>query len=136
VSSQQNAPSDGVWEGDACSLVEAFRAGSITPPEALEMSLQAIEHSDLNAFCHIDAEGAHLAASAADIELPFGGIPIGVKELDPVAGWPYSEASLVFADRIGDHTSTMVERLSDSGRLVRGDRGGCCRRPRDPRHGR
>ena len=120
VTSQQNAPSDGIWQGDACSLVDAFREGSITPPEALEMSLQAIEHSDLNAFCHIDAEGAHLAASAADIELPFGGVPIGVKELDPVKGWPYSEGSLVFKDRMSGHTSTMVERLSGAGAVLVG----------------
>jgi Asp-tRNA(Asn)/Glu-tRNA(Gln) amidotransferase A subunit family amidase len=120
VSSQQNAPSDGIWEGDACSLVEAFRAGSITPPEALDMSLQAIERSELNAFCHIDLEGAHLAASKADIELPFGGVPIGVKELDPVKGWPYSEGSLVFKDRVSGHTSTMVERLSGAGAVLVG----------------
>ena len=82
------SPIDGIWEGDACSLVDAFRAGTITPPEALEMSLLAIEHSQLNAFCHIDLEGAHRAASGADVDLPFGGVPIGVKELDQVKGWP------------------------------------------------
>jgi aspartyl-tRNA(Asn)/glutamyl-tRNA(Gln) amidotransferase subunit A len=114
------APIDGTWTGDACSLVDAFRAGSITPPEALEMSLQAIEHSSLNAFSHIDLEGAHRAASEADVTLPFGGVPIGVKELDPVAGWPYSEASLVFADRIAEYTSTMVERLSGAGAVLIG----------------
>ncbi len=114
------SPLDGIWEGDACSLVEAFRAGSITPPEALEMSLQAIEHSKLNAFCHVDLEGAHRAASEADVDLPFGGVPIGVKELDQVKGWPYSEASLVFADRVGKHTSTMVERLSGAGAVLVG----------------
>ena len=84
------------------------------------MSLQAIENSDLNAFCHIDPEGAHRAASEADVTLPFGGVPIGVKELDPVAGWPYSEASLVFADRTSVHTSTMVERLSGAGAVLVG----------------
>ncbi len=114
------SPIDGAWTGDACSLVDAFRAGSITPPEALEMSLQAIEDSGLNAFCHIDLEGAHHAASEADVNLPFGGVPIGVKELDPVAGWPYSEASLVFADRIAEYTSTMVERLSGAGAVLVG----------------
>ncbi|MFZ0665242.1 MAG: amidase [Acidimicrobiales bacterium] len=107
-----------VWEGDACSLVEAFRAGTITPPEALELSLQAIDRSSLNAFCYVDSEGAGRAAESADVSLPFGGVPIGVKELDPVTGWPYSEASLVFAGRTAGYTSTMVERLVGSGGAV------------------
>src|SRR3984957_18211882 len=105
------------WTGDACSLVDAFRSGSITPSEALEMSLGAIESSGLNAFSHLDSEGARQAASKADVSLPFGGVPIGVKELDSVTGWPYSEASLVFADRIGTYTTTMVQRLLAAGAI-------------------
>jgi hypothetical protein len=33
---------DQPWPGDACSLVDAFRAGTIIPTEALELSLAAI----------------------------------------------------------------------------------------------
>src|SRR5580658_3647787 len=113
------APNDSLsgetWLGDACSLVDAFRSGSISPTEALDMSLQAIESSDLNAFCHLDPDSARQAAAKADVSLPFGGVPIGIKELDPVKGWPYSEASLVFADRIGAYTTTMVQRLVSAG---------------------
>ena len=46
---------------------------------------------------------------------PFGGVPIGIKELDNVEGWPATEASLVFEDRIATYTSTMVERLVRAG---------------------
>jgi len=106
-----------IWTGDACSLVEAFRSGSISPLEALDMSLAAIEGSSLNAFCHLDPDGARRAATDADVSLPFGGVPIGIKELDPVAGWPYSEASLVFAGRVADYTSTMVERMVGAGAI-------------------
>ena len=106
--------------GDACSLVEAFRSGALTPVEALELSLAAIDASGLNAFCHLDTDAARRAAENADISLPFGGVPIGVKELDPVAGWPYSEASLVFAERVATHTSTMVERLRAAGAVTVG----------------
>ena len=45
--------------------------------------------------------GARAAAAAADVSLPFGGVPLGVKELEPVEGWPATEASLVFDDRVG-----------------------------------
>ena len=64
----------------------------------------------------LDADGARAAAPPdADVTLPFGGVPIGVKELEPVEGWPATEASLVFADRVADHTSTMVRRLEAAG---------------------
>jgi aspartyl-tRNA(Asn)/glutamyl-tRNA(Gln) amidotransferase subunit A len=64
---------------------------------------------------NVDEEGARAAAATADVHLPFGGVPIGIKELDPVAGWPQTEASLVFRDRVSDHDSTMVARLKAAG---------------------
>ena len=36
-------------------------------------------------------------AASADVSLPFGGVPMGIKELEPVEGWPYTEAALVKA---------------------------------------
>ena len=45
-------------------------------------------------------------------------MPVGVKELEPVAGWPQTEASLVFRDRVATRTSTMVERLLGAGGAV------------------
>jgi Asp-tRNA(Asn)/Glu-tRNA(Gln) amidotransferase A subunit family amidase len=103
------------WSGDACSLVDAFRAGERSPVEELEASLSAIEASDLNAFSSLDAERARERAAAADVALPFGGLPLGIKELEPVAGWPATEGSLVFADRTWPYSSTMVERLRSAG---------------------
>jgi len=106
------------WLEDACSLVDAFRAGTLSPTEALEASLAAIGASDLNAVCHLDNDAARAQAAAADVSLPFGGVPIGVKELEPVAGWPYTEASLVFADRVSERDSTHVTRLRAAGVVV------------------
>ncbi len=106
---------DAPWSGDACSLVEAFRAGERTPTEELEATLAAIEGSTLDAFCHVDEEGARAAAATADTSLPFGGVPVGIKQLQEVEGWPHTEASLVFADRVATHTTTMVERLRRAG---------------------
>ena len=108
------------WTGDACSLVDAFRAGTISPTEALEGSLAAIADSELNAVCFIDEERARRSATVADVNLPFGGVPIGVKELDPVKGWPQTEASLVFKDRIADEDGTMTARLRGAGAVLVG----------------
>jgi Asp-tRNA(Asn)/Glu-tRNA(Gln) amidotransferase A subunit family amidase len=109
---------DDIWTGDACSLVDAYRRGDLTPVEALDSCYGAIERSELNAFSHLDPDQARRSAEAADVSLPFGGVPIGVKELEPVAGWPYTEASLVFADRIADVTTTEVERLRAAGAVL------------------
>ncbi|MGO8870607.1 MAG: amidase [Acidimicrobiales bacterium] len=108
------------WLGDACSLVDAFRAGTISPGEALEETLVAVEASDLNAFCHVDTEAARATAASADVSLPFGGLPVGVKELESVEGWPYTEASLVFKDRVADHDTTQVARLRAAGAVLAG----------------
>ena len=94
------------WLGDACSLVDAFRSRVLSPVEALDASLDAIEASNLNAFSHVDTDAARAAAASADISLPFGGVPIAIKELESVAGWPYTEASLVFRDRVARYDST------------------------------
>ncbi len=109
---------DTPWTGDACSLVDAFRAGERSPKEELEATLAAIEASDLNCFSHLDPEWARAAADSADVSLPFGGVPAGLKELDPVAGWPFTEASLVFRDRVATRTATVVQRLLDDGGAV------------------
>lgn len=106
---------DTPWLGDACSLMDAFRVGERSPLEELDACLAAIERSSLNAFCHIEADAARARASEADVTLPFGGLPVGVKELDPVEGWPYSEASLVFGDRVATYSATSIERLRAAG---------------------
>jgi aspartyl-tRNA(Asn)/glutamyl-tRNA(Gln) amidotransferase subunit A len=103
------------WTGDAVSLVEAFRRGERSPAEELAATYAAIDASELNAICHTDREAAHEAAARADVSLPFGGVPIGVKELTAVAGWPHSMASLALADRVAGHTATEIQRLSAAG---------------------
>ena len=57
-------------------------------------------------------------SSAPTSSRPFGGVPVGVKELEPVTGWPQTEGSLVFRDRVATRTGTMVERLLGAGGAV------------------
>ena len=109
---------DTPWLGDTCSLVDAFRRGERSPAEELDATITAIEGSNLNAFSMIDGDAARAAAVVADVSRPFGGVPVGVKELDHVEGWPNTEACVVFADRVADHTSVMVKRLRTDGGAV------------------
>ena len=109
---------DAPWQHDASSLVDAFRRGDRSPTEELEATLGAISASDLNAFSFEDPERALEAAGRADVNRPFGGVPVGIKELEQVTGWPDTSASLVFADRVADHTSEIVRRFVDDGGAV------------------
>jgi Asp-tRNA(Asn)/Glu-tRNA(Gln) amidotransferase A subunit family amidase len=109
---------DTPWLDDACSLVDAYRAGELSPLEALDASIAAIEASELNAVCHTDFEAARQTAAASDVSLPFGGVPMGVKELDRVEGWPYNRASLVFAGNTSEFDHTVIRRLRAAGAVL------------------
>ena len=106
------------WLDDACSLVEAFRERSLSPLEALDACIEAIGRSPLNAFSHTDFEPARDTARRADVSLPFGGVPFGVKELEHVAGWPYTDASMIFKDRLSEYDQTSITRLRRSGAVL------------------
>ncbi len=106
------------WQGDACSLVDEFRAGRRSPAEELQATYGAIDASTLNSFCYLPREQAERAATDADVGKPFGGVPIGVKELDQVEGWPDTHASVPLRDHVAEHTSVMVQRMRDDGGAV------------------
>ena len=93
-------------------------SGELSPSEALEATIAAVEASPLNAFSFTDFERATEAARRADVSLPFGGVPFGVKELEKVQGWPYTEASVVFRDRVADHDDTSLSRLRATGAVL------------------
>src|SRR3954447_22882446 len=106
------------WQGDACSLVEEFRSHRRSPLEELDATYAAIDASALNAFSYLPREQARRAAAAADASKPFGGVPIAVKELDSVEGWPDTHASVPLRDRIAGYTSVMVQRVRDLGGAI------------------
>lgn len=110
----------GPWLGSAAALIDEFRKGARSPSAELEATLAAVEASALNAFCHVEADAARRQAAAADVALPLGGLPVAVKQLDPVAGWPLTEASKVFRDRVSDHDATVITRLRSAGAVLVG----------------
>lgn len=112
--------SDGPWQGDACSLVDAFRRGERSPVEETDTVLEAIDASDINAFSYLDPDAARRSAAAADVSLPFGGVPMGIKEMDTVEGWPDTRGSVALKDRVGEEDGVMVARLRDAGATLVG----------------
>lgn len=109
-----------IWLDDATSLVDAYRARRLSPLEALDACIGAIERSPLNAFSHKDFDAAREAAARADVSLPFGGVPFGVKELEEVGGWPYTQASMLFKDRMCTTDEVSVKRLRRTGAILAG----------------
>ena len=77
-----------------------------------------MEASPLNAFSYTDFEHAREAARRADVSLPFGGVPFGVKELEKVDEWPYTQASVIFKNRVAGHDDTSVTRLREAGAVL------------------
>jgi aspartyl-tRNA(Asn)/glutamyl-tRNA(Gln) amidotransferase subunit A len=91
---------------DAVHLV---RTGQLSAIALTELCLQAIGayNEDLNAFVHVDAEGALKMASAVDTVVragrqeelgPLAGVPFGVKDLEDCAGMPTTKGSRWFAN--------------------------------------
>lgn len=107
--------SNQTWQGDVVGLVEAFRSGERSPAEELEATLAAIEASDLNVDSHLDVEAATELAGNANVALPFGGVPLAVKELLAVRGWPAALGSVALNDKIYERDSVSVERLRKAG---------------------
>lgn len=106
------------WTGDACSLVDAYRAGELSPVEATQECLDALASDwaqELNPVCHLDPEQALALAKAADVSLPFGGVPLAIKELHQVEGWPFTQAVALLAGTVASQDCAIVARAVTAG---------------------
>jgi amidase len=108
----------------AGELARLVRSGELSSRELVEESLERIEalQPELNAFVHIDAEGALAAADAVgrDDPRPFAGVPIAIKDTAAVAGMPYTMGSDIFGDYVPQHDAFVVRRLRDAGFVLVG----------------
>jgi amidase len=105
-------------------LAGLVHGGELSARELTETVLDRIEalNGDLNAFVHVDAEGALAAADAvaAGDERPFAGVPIAVKDTAAVAGMPYTLGSDAFGDFVPAHDAFVVRRLREAGFVIVG----------------
>jgi aspartyl-tRNA(Asn)/glutamyl-tRNA(Gln) amidotransferase subunit A len=118
-----------MWERDAWELANGVRSGEIAAVELLDIFLERVERSDpeFNAFCFIDVEGARQRAAGIDARVaagedpgPWAGVPMGVKELAQVAGFPDTHASLLYRDEIAARDGTEAARLRAAGAVLVG----------------
>ncbi|WP_104126216.1 amidase [Cryobacterium sp. Y57] len=110
-------------------VAELIARRSISVTDLLAAQLTRIEEFDpeLKSFKFIDDSGARAAAAERDKELaegfwrgPLHGVPLAVKDIYEIAGWP---ASMGMPSKIGDVstvTATVVERLRSAGAIIVG----------------
>ncbi|MDZ7675792.1 MAG: amidase [Acidimicrobiales bacterium] len=115
----------------AIELAAAIRRKDLSPSEALEASLDAIERYDavLNAIIWLDEDDARARARAADDRIanepsddlpPFLGVPIPVKDLYDVEGWPNTLGSEGASADPRPETALPVQRMVDAGFVLCG----------------
>ena len=96
-----------------------FRAKSFSPSDilrALEARIQTVEPT-IQAFLSRDFEAALRRAEEADVSLPLGGIPIGIKDVINVKGDPCTCASKILQGYIAPYDATVIARLRTAGAI-------------------
>jgi amidase len=108
----------------ASELAALIHANKISSAELVGAALERIEalQPSINAFAHIDAEGALAVAEtiSSDDPRPFAGVPIAIKDTAAVAGMPYTIGSDIFGDFVPGHDAFLVRRLRDAGFVIVG----------------
>lgn len=111
-------------------MVRDVAARKISPCEIVNAFLQRIEkiQPKLNAFVHIDAEGARQQAKAAEAAVlrgaqlgPLHGVPVSIKSCIDVAGWPAPAGSRLRSDYVAREDAVLVARLRAAGAIPIGN---------------
>jgi amidase len=115
----------------ALDLAGAIRRREASPTEVMEATLSAIDARNpaLNAVIWIDEDDARGRAKAATDRIaaegteelpPFFGVPVPIKDLHPVQGWPCTFGSPGAGDGPAEESGLVARRLEDAGFLLCG----------------
>jgi amidase len=116
----------------ALDIAAAIRAKAISPLEVADHFLARIDELEpqLNAFAHQDPDRVRRTASAADDAVaaadetsglpPFHGVPLPIKDLNAVAGWPCTLGSRGASTAPQPRSDRLVERFVAAGFVLLG----------------
>jgi aspartyl-tRNA(Asn)/glutamyl-tRNA(Gln) amidotransferase subunit A len=113
----------------ATELAGAIRAKQLSAVEVTSTVLERITALEpkLNAFAYLAAEEAMDAATQADGALargeslgPLHGIPVTIKDLEPVRGMPFSSGTYLRHGEIAPADNAVVTRLRSAGAIILG----------------
>ncbi|MBW2229494.1 MAG: amidase [Deltaproteobacteria bacterium] len=121
-------PAEIHWLG-LTEVAEHIRRRALSSVEVTEATLARVERLDpgLHSFASLLPESAMESARAADREIARGeirgalhGVPLAVKDLCAMMGVRTACGTPVMANRIPDHTASVVERLQAAGAVIVG----------------
>jgi amidase len=112
----------------AREALQRFRARTLSPVELLDAVIaraQAVEPT-VNALCHENFDAARAQAREAEARYAgrgaapraLEGLPVAIKEEEPIAGHPWTLGSLIYADQVAAHTSEFARRQIEAGAIV------------------
>jgi amidase len=116
----------------ALELAAAIRRKEVSPLEVADCYLERMDELDpqLNAFCHRADDDVRTAASAATDAVsratsvedlpPFHGVPLPIKDLLDVAGWPTTHGSAGASRAPAPASDPVVQRFIDAGFVLLG----------------
>jgi len=115
----------------ARQVAAAVKARRISPVEVLDACLERVDRLDpmLNAVIWRNDDAARRVASEAERTVlrepadtlpPFLGVPIPIKDLTEVAGWPLTYGSAAAAGTVSGESALVVEALERAGFVLTG----------------
>lgn len=115
------------WRLSAVKAVDLLKKGEVTPLDLIDDALNRIEKVGprVNAVVTLCPERARdhakrLMQQPTNKRGMLAGLPIGVKELNDVAGVRVTYGSPIFTDNVPTKSDIMVERLETNGAIVLG----------------
>src|SRR5260370_9834861 len=116
--------------GSLAEITQEIRSKKISPVEIIELHLRRIEalQPKLNAFVHLDPEGAREQARVAESLVlrgaqlgPLHGVPLTIKSCIDVAGWPCPAGSLLRKTCVANLHAPLVSRWKAAGAIRLGN---------------
>lgn len=113
----------------AAQTASAIANGEVSAVEVAQAHLDRIEAVDkkVNAFLHVDTEGALSAAKAVDEKRakgeelgPLAGVPLALKDVFTTKGVPTTCGSKILEGWIPPYDATLTTRLKDAGVVILG----------------
>ncbi|KJK58104.1 Asp-tRNA(Asn)/Glu-tRNA(Gln) amidotransferase subunit GatA [Saccharothrix sp. ST-888] len=113
----------------AAETAAAIATGEVSAAEVTQAHLDRIDAVDkkVNAFLHVDTEGALAAARAVDAKRakgeelgPLAGVPLALKDVFTTKGVPTTCGSKILEGWIPPYDATLTSRLKDAGVVILG----------------
>jgi aspartyl-tRNA(Asn)/glutamyl-tRNA(Gln) amidotransferase subunit A len=106
-----------IYDLSVAELQAKLRAKELSPIDAidaLEARIAAVDPK-VGAYLSRDIESARAEAAQADVNLPLGGVPIGIKDVINVLGQPCTAASKILKPFKSPYNATVINKLRAAG---------------------